>query len=218
MALHPRLQPPTLEAPPKRSHGFMLAMALTVLAAGFAYAMPKAMNTSAMGDPTGDAALSENLDPTGSTHTQTATPSPTPTATPTEDPDDDGDADGDGRKDNHGAAVSTAAHCDLHGRAHGEFVRSVAHDKDATVAEVEAACEAAKAAAAADAAAGTDHKMKPARGHGKPDKAKLDDDEDAVEVDDDDADDADPEPAETVPDNGAKGGPPDHAKGNKNKP
>lgn len=222
MTLHPRLQPPTLEAPPKRSHSFALAMALTVLAAGFAYAMPKAMNTSATGDPTGGSLLSE-VDPTGSTHTQTATPSPTPTATPTDDPDDDGDADGDGRKDNHGAAVSTAAHCDLHGRAHGEFVSSIARDKDVTVAEVEAACEAAKAAAAADAAAGTADKMKPARGHGKPDKAKLDDD-DAAEVDDDDADDADPEPAETVPDNdgpdndGATGGPPDHAKGNKNKP
>ena len=216
MTLHPRLRPPTLEVPPTRSSGFVVAMALTVLAAGFAYAMPKAMSTSATEVPTDTLAL----DPTGSTHTPTATPSPTPTDEPDED-----DGDGGARTDNHGAAVSTAAHCDLHGKAHGEFVRSVAHDKDATVAEVEAACEAAKAAAEAEAAAGTDEKVRPARGHGKPDKAKFDDDEDSVEVDDDA--DGDPEPAETVPDDGApddgddgddEGGPPDHAKGNKNKP
>lgn len=217
MALHPRLQQPTLEAPPKRGHGIVVAMALTVLAAGFAYAMPRAMSTSATEDPADVTALT----PTGSTHTPTATatPTPSPTATPTEAP-DDGD-EGEGRKANHGAAVSTAARCDLKGRAHGELVRTIAQDKDATVAEAEAACEAARAAAAATGAADvTDDKVRPDRGRGKPDKAKLDDDEDAVEIDDtDDEPEPGPKPEETVPDEDAGGqGPPDHAKGNKNKP
>jgi hypothetical protein len=59
--------------------------------------------------------------------------------------DDNDDAEGD-HPDNHGAAVSTAAHCPIKGREHGELVRSIAHDKDATVADAKAACEAALAA------------------------------------------------------------------------
>jgi hypothetical protein len=46
----------------------------------------------------------------------------------------------------HGAVVSAAAHCDLHGRAHGEFVSGIAHDTEATPESVEAACAEAVAA------------------------------------------------------------------------
>lgn len=56
---------------------------------------------------------------------------------------DDGD-----KADNHGKAVSTAAHCDLKGRAKGQLVNSVARDKSATVESAQAACDAAIAATA----------------------------------------------------------------------
>ncbi|MDQ3619743.1 MAG: hypothetical protein M3391_06380, partial [Actinomycetota bacterium] len=39
-----------------------------------------------------------------------------------------------------------AAHCPVRGRAHGELVRSIAHDKEATVASAEQACADAMAA------------------------------------------------------------------------
>ena len=78
-----------------------------------------------------------------------------PTPTPTE---NDEEGEGDGTADNHGKAVSTAAHCAVKGRAHGELVRSIAQDKDATVAEAQAACDAAVAAAALAPA-----KVKPAK-------------------------------------------------------
>lgn len=173
MTLHPRFQPPTLEVAPRRGHSFILALALTVFAAGFAYAMPRTMLTTAEGD-TGNTTLT----PTGSTHTETATtPTPDPTSTDTgEETGDEGEGEVTEHPENHGAAVSTAAHCDLDGRAHGEFVRSIAHDKDATVAEVEAAC----AAAMADAAAGsTEDARAGGRGHSKapkPPKAESGDD------------------------------------------
>jgi hypothetical protein len=44
---------------------------------------------------------------------------------------------------NHGAAVSTAAHCPIKGQAHGKLVSSIAKNKAATVADAEAACAAA---------------------------------------------------------------------------
>jgi hypothetical protein len=49
---------------------------------------------------------------------------------------------------NHGAAVRAAAHCDVRGKAHGELVRSIAGDEEATVADATAACAAAVAAEA----------------------------------------------------------------------
>lgn len=76
---------------------------------------------------------------------------------------DEGDQDGDDqeRPDNHGAAVSTAAHCDLKGPAKGVLVSSVARDPNATVESAQAACDAALA----EAEAAGDTKG------GKPDKA-----------------------------------------------
>ena len=213
MTLHPRLQQPTLESPVHRGHGFILALALAVMAGGFAYAMPKTMLATA------DAELQQDevvFNPTGSTHTSTAT-TPKPKKTPANDETGDEDEGGTQRAENHGAAVSTAAHCDLDGRAHGEFARSIAHDKDATVAEVEAACAAARAAAAT--AAGSDDDLKThgpraskapkVKPHGNPDAKKAERNADPEEASTDaPADDEDT----------GRGGPPDHAKADKDKP
>lgn len=123
----------------------LTAVVFTAVAVGFAFAMPAVINTAAQ-VPTQVEPLVE----------PSVLQSHTPTATiPPED-----EEDGKDHPENHGAAVSTAAHCPVKGKAHGELVRSIAQDKDATVAEAEAACEAALAAAAAE----------PAKAKGKPDK------------------------------------------------
>lgn len=212
MTLHPRLQQPTLESPVRRGHSFTLAVALTVLAAGFAYAMPRTVLTNADADRQQDEVV---LSPTGSSHTSTAT-TPTPKQKKTKAKDEAGDEGGTERAENHGAAVSTAAHCELEGKAHGEFVRSIAHDKDATVAEVEAACAAAQAAAAT--AIDSDDAVKK---HGprssKPPKVKPHDDTDSEDVDADDDDDSEEDASVEAPtddDDSGHGGPP---KDDKNK-
>lgn len=68
--------------------------------------------------------------------------------------------------ENHGAAVSTAAHCPIKGRAHGVLVSGIAQDKDATVEDAQAACDAALAELEADDA--TDLAVQT----NKPDKVK----------------------------------------------
>ena len=136
MALHDRLKNPTLEPAPTKGHGLVVMVALAVMAAAFAYAMPSVQNVSA---ETEDSSLVVVESPTGSTHTPTADATPSPE-----------DTEGSNEKaDNHGKVVSTAAHCDVKGRAHGELVRSIAKDKEATVADAEAACQAALSAQAA---------------------------------------------------------------------
>lgn len=145
MAAHDRLKPPTMEAAPTRAFfGLPLTLALAVLAAGFAYAMPHLKTVSADSQ---DANLVVEATPTGSTHTTTASPTPG-SDDANEDTEQDTDEDGPGKPDNHGKVVSTAAHCDVKGRAHGELVRSIAKDKAATVADAQAACDAAMAAQA----------------------------------------------------------------------
>lgn len=177
MALHDRLRPPTLEPPAHAGHVLPVALVLVVLAAGFAYAMPRAYSTSAEGGGTAEPEV-------------IVTPTPTPTATATPDPELtetlDDEAEEGTKADNHGRAVSTAAHCDIRGKAHGELVRSIAKDKEATVADAEAACTAAIAAQEvapdeehgkpghADKVREKVHSVPPghAEGHGKPDKTK----------------------------------------------
>jgi hypothetical protein len=163
MAVHDRLRPPTLEqSPVRRGNGLPLALALVIFAAGFAYAMPRMQNTSAEGT------VEEPEVVVVQTPVATATPTATPTPEPTEEPEDDGE-DGEHKADNHGKAVSTAAHCDIKGKAHGELVRSIAKDKDATVADAEAACAAALAAQeASESTEGS--KTKPEKSHSRPDK------------------------------------------------
>jgi hypothetical protein len=57
---------------------------------------------------------------------------------------DEDDAQDDG---NHGGAVRVAAHCEVRGYLHGELVRSIAKNKEATPADAEAACVEALAKA-----------------------------------------------------------------------
>ena len=181
MAAHDRLKPPTMEAAPTRAFfGLPLSLALAVLAAGFAYAMPQLQSVSADAD---DAIAVVEASPTGSTHTLTASPSPEAS--------DDDNEDGTERADNHGKVVSTAAHCDIKGKAHGELVRSIAKNKDATVADAQAACDAALAAqdtATTDAkTTGRGHAPKPPKPV-KPAKApKTTDPDTSSDVDTDDS-------------------------------
>ena len=155
MALHDRLRP--TEIPPvatRPSHGLLLVVTLIVLAAGFAYAMPRAMQISAEEPLTEEVAVVETTPtPSESPTVEVVVTDEDETETETEE-----EATEENKADNHGSAVSTAAHCGLKGRAHGELVRSIAKDKDATAADAEAACTAAKAAALAA----------PARTTGKP--------------------------------------------------
>lgn len=190
----------------------LIGAAFTVVAMGFAYAVPRAMHTAAGGssrdsirlltgteespvpstasddcdepvssvdptpsepaasaDPSASEDPSESEDPVGSEEPaasdeppaseepvaseQPASEAPVASEKPCDDgnggePDDPGEEeeageDGDGNagsSTNHGSAVRVAAHCDVHGRAHGELVRSVAQDKDATVTSAEQAC------------------------------------------------------------------------------
>lgn len=122
------------------------AVAFMVLWAGAALALP----TSAFSpdeEPSTVAELVEDGDP------EVIEVEPTPEtdtvdATVSVDDDQEGSDEGDEKADNHGKAVSTAAHCDLKGRAKGQLVSSVARDKEATVESAQAACDAAIAAAA----------------------------------------------------------------------
>ena len=126
------------------AHTFIVALALTVLAAGFAYALPAAL-TTAVDDP----AVVE-VTPTASP--TTALPvvysSPVDESDPvvdevaSDDAADEASASGD-----HGVAVSTAAHCGVKGKALRDLVVAIAQHVDATVADAQAGCEAALAAA-----------------------------------------------------------------------
>src|SRR5688500_20407858 len=118
-----------------------------VVAAGVASAAP----TSAV-DPEETTTTTTEVTPTPTEVEPTPQPTETevePTPEPTEvveeevESDDEGEQ---GEKLNHGAAVSVAAHCPVKGRAHGELVRLVAQDKEATPESAQAACDAAVAA------------------------------------------------------------------------
>ena len=175
----------------------LIGAAFTVVAMGFAYAVPRAMSTAAGGsardsirlltgaeespapstpsddcdepvsseDPVGSEEPAASEEPVASE--QPASEAPVASEEPCDDGDgeepndpadeeengEDGDGNG-GSTTNHGSAVRVAAHCDVHGRAHGELVRSVAQDKDATVASAEQACADALSAAEQDDAKG----------------------------------------------------------------
>lgn len=136
----------------------MLGIAFGAFSIGFAYAMPHMLVSASQSSEDDPAVEATHID-------DDLAASPDPSETEVE---EQGSDDPDGEKaDNHGSAVSTAAHCDVKGRAHGELVRSIAHDKDATVADAEAACAAAMAAAATgDSAKDKEHGSK-----GKSDEA-----------------------------------------------
>ena len=117
-----------------------------VLCAGGALAMPASFDgeseeevNAAIGDLPEDLDL-ESVEVAAEGETTDVT-------VPEEDPDEDaGDSEGSDKPENHGKAVSTAAHCDLKGRAKGQLVSSIARDKSATAATAQAACDAALAA------------------------------------------------------------------------
>lgn len=120
----------------------------------------------------------------------------------------EGDSDAD-KPENHGKAVSTAAHCELKGRAKGELVSSVARDKTATAATAQAACDAA--VAAQETAPANTKPARPAKPSksAKPAKAPK-----AVEA---------PQVEDASTDTAPTGGPPAHAgppagQGNSKKP
>ena len=128
------------------------AVAFMVLWAGAALAMPTSFfspddEPSAVADLVDESdldAIEVEATPEGETVDVTV-----PDDEDGDDEDSDDGSDDAARPDNHGKAVSTAAHCDLKGRAKGQLVSSVARDKSATVESAQAACDAAIAAAAA---------------------------------------------------------------------
>lgn len=121
------------------------AIAFMVLWAGAALAMPTNLfspdeEPSAVADLVEDSELEAiEVEPTPVTEGDEDSPK--------EEGDETDETDGE-KTDNHGKAVSTAAHCDLKGRSKGQLVNSVARDKSATVESAQAACDAAIAAAA----------------------------------------------------------------------
>ena len=122
-----------------RLRGLLLGIVFAAVAVGFAVAMPGAMTV--LDD---DAEDSIEL-------TQSETPKPAKSKVKEAGPEEVEGTELDetsGGDDNHGASVSIVARCDVKGRWHGEAVRSIAQNPDATAADAEAACDAAKAAAA----------------------------------------------------------------------
>jgi hypothetical protein len=130
-----------------------ISMVFTTVAMGFAYALPSAFRGAA-------SQVSEELDMFDDSKGQTeeepldvgfqaksAKGKGAQGATGAQSSESPKDSKGGTSQDaNHGAVVSVAAHCPVTGRAHGEFVREVAQDKEMTVAEAEEACTAAVAA------------------------------------------------------------------------
>ena len=119
-----------------------------VLCAGGALAMPASFNAEPEGETATVVDFPEDLelDAVDVTVEGETTDVTVPDEEDGDDPDDSDDADGSDKPENHGKAVSTAAHCDLKGRAKGQLVSSIARDKTATAATAQAACDAALAA------------------------------------------------------------------------
>lgn len=138
----------------------LIGAAFTVVAMGFAYAVPRAMHSAANDPPRNSIVLltggNESPSPSGSPEGSGDDACAEPTASDEPCDDDDGadesqdNEGGDDSATNHGSAVRVAAHCPVRGRAHGELVRSIAHDKEATVASAEQACADAMAEDAQD--------------------------------------------------------------------
>lgn len=128
---------------------FAISMVFTTVAMGFAYALPTALRDSASQVPETFELPEQEEDllaapmeaqSGGRSHDK-------PGSTEAKSEDHGGSKNHSAAKaENHGSVVKVAAHCAVKGRAHGELVRSVASDKDMTVADAERACEAAIAA------------------------------------------------------------------------
>jgi hypothetical protein len=127
-----------------RLRALTMGVVFTAVAVGFAYAVPRAVE-SVVTDQVVDQIGAEDPPPDRNEPIDVG-------GSGAGGPDGEG-----GPQDNHGAAVSAAAHCDLAGAAHGAFESEVAKDKDITVEEVEARCEEAVAS-------------QESQGQGRPDK------------------------------------------------
>ena len=130
---------------------FAISMVFTTVAMGFAYALPTALRDTASQVPAAfelpeqeAGLLAPSVQAHGRGRSQGKPGDPGDEETKKEDP--EGSKHHSSAKDeNHGSVVRVAAHCSVTGRAHGELVRSVARDKDMTVADAERACKAATA-------------------------------------------------------------------------
>ena len=125
-----------------------------VLCAGGALAMPASFNAESKEEIATVADLPEDLELDGvdeavQGETIDVTVPDADENDESDENDDSDDAEDSDKVENHGKAVSTAAHCDLKGRAKGQLVSSIARDKSATAATAQAACDAAMAAQAA---------------------------------------------------------------------
>ena len=164
------------------------AAVFTVVAMGFAYAVPNAIQLESMSDdgteetvvvdcPVDEGSSDDGTEGDGTEGDGTEDDGTEDDATEDcdeevaeEDGEEEPEAEAleggtDGEGENHGQVVRVAAHCPIKGSAHGVLVSSIARDKDATVADAEAACEEALAAAE-----GSGERVKGA----KPDKAPKD--------------------------------------------
>ena len=143
--------------------GILLGIVFAAVAVGFAAAMPGAMRASDIGPDEHAASNAQTPKPDKSK-------APKPEETEAEEVESEVETE-DGPEGNHGAVVSAVAKCDVKGRWHGEAVRSIAQNKNATLADAEAACAAAKAAAAAAGDAHGKSADAKSKAHGKPDDA-----------------------------------------------
>jgi len=130
------------------------AVAFMVLWAGAAIAMPTTFFAEDESPSTvADLVAEEELDDDQGETEEVEVP----------DENEDGDVGDAEHPENHGKAVSTAAHCDLKGRAKGALVSSVARDKSATAESAQAACDAAVAEAESATPSATGKPSKPAK-------------------------------------------------------
>jgi hypothetical protein len=138
---------------------FLMGVVFAAVAVGFAAAVPHTLRHAS------DEVASELEEDTATEDVDPEEQEPSESGT-NDDSGEEGEVELEGNpNDNHGAAVSTAAHCDLEGQAHAELVQEVAHDKEASVADAEALCTAALAEAEAqEPASGSDSH---GRGHSK---------------------------------------------------
>ncbi|MGH2747160.1 MAG: hypothetical protein ACRDKB_04480 [Actinomycetota bacterium] len=144
-----------------------MGAAFSLVAAGFAYAVPRAILTTAeqviveeapieVTEPIVDDTQEVEIEPIGETGGKSGGKGGR----------NDGEA-----KDNHGAAVSTAARCKLRSRAQGELSSSTARNKDATVESAQDACDEASSEPQPDPAAAGEsesHAPETAKGKGQP--------------------------------------------------
>jgi hypothetical protein len=155
--------------------GFLLGVVFAAIAVGFAYAVPRAVDLASAPDDN-KAVQSQDQDehdkPKNDQGDDAQSGTDANDETKNDDESEQGDesgSDGDAGSENgdqHGKAVSTAAHCAVQGSAHGDLVSSIAQDKGATVADAEAACATALASSSSDDESSDGN----SEGHGKPDK------------------------------------------------